>query len=180
MSSNKGQLTQDQRWLLMTVGTGITRALLNDPGLDAFMSSMRGYLGSARDGAPEWLDSFEVRGGKIVAPSRGEIRVTVTRSQIKAFRATIAPELLDELNQIESAQMAEHWCTELWCRCSSGQPHKDFRGRDAYHCTDDEEAHHMQIVWDLRDREKDCLERILVRVEPVGQLGLFDESEVMV
>ncbi|WP_225503876.1 hypothetical protein [Mycolicibacterium fortuitum] len=91
MSSNKGQLTQDQRWLLMTVGTGITRALLNDPGLDAFMSSMRGYLGSARDGAPEWLDSFEVRGGKIVAPSRGETRVTVTRSQIKAFRATIAP-----------------------------------------------------------------------------------------
>ncbi|WP_225503875.1 hypothetical protein [Mycolicibacterium fortuitum] len=76
--------------------------------------------------------------------------------------------------------MAEHWRTELWCRCSSGQPHKDFRGRDAYHCTDDEDAHHMQIVWNLRDREKDCLERILVRVEPVGQLGLFDESEVMV
>ena len=174
-------LTQDQRWLLWTVGLGISRALLSDEGLQSYMSSANGYLGTARDGAPEWMDSYETRQGRITSPARGdEARVTVTAKQIRAFRKTIPPALLSELAAIDKAQMDEHWRTEMWCRChrSTGgdaRPHKDFMQRERYHPTDAEEDAHMAIVFELRDREWECLRAILgVGSEPVGQLELFE------
>lgn len=173
-------LSDDQRWLLWTVGLGISRALLSDEGLDSYMASTNSYYGTARPGAPQWMDSYETRAGRITSPARGdEIRVTVTAKQIRAFRKTIPAELLTELAAIDKAEMDEHWRTELWCRChfakgSEVKPHKDFRQREQYHPSDAEDGEHMEIVVGLRRRESDCLKAILaIGQEPVGQLALF-------
>lgn len=167
-------LTNDQRWLLRTVGLSISRALLSDAGLEHYMSSMLGHLGSPRDGAPDWMDSFETRAGKITSPSRGgPPRVVVTAAQIRAFRTTIPAELLTELAAIDKAEMAESRRTALWCHCPGTKPHKDFLFREQYHPTDDEDQVHLDILWALRDRENDCLDAILIG-EPVGQLDLFE------
>ncbi|WP_396932595.1 hypothetical protein [Mycolicibacterium sp.] len=173
-------LSDDQRWLLWTVGLGISRALLSDEGLESYMSSMNSYYGTARPGAPQWMDSYETRAGKITSPARGdEIRVTVTAKQIRGFRKTIRAELLTELAAIDKAETDEHWRTELWCRCHFAKgdevkPHKDYRQREQYHPSDAEDGEHMEIVVGLRRRERDCLKAILaIGQEPVGQLALF-------
>lgn len=173
-------LSNDQRWLLWTVGLGISRALLSDEGLESYMASMNSYYGTARPGAPQWMDSYQTRAGRITSPARGDdIRVTVTAQQIRAFRKTIPAELLTELAAIDKAEIGEHWRTELWCRCHFAQggevkPHKDFQQREQYHPSAAEEATHMEIVVGLRRRESDCLKAILeIGQEPVGQLALF-------
>ncbi len=173
-------LSDDQRWLLWSVGLGISRALLCDEGLESYMASMNSYYGTARPGAPQWMDSYETRAGRITSPARGdEIRVTVTAKQIRAFRRTIPAELLTELAAIDKAETDEHWRTELWCRChfaEGGQvkPHKDFLQREQYHLSDAEDGEHMEIVVGLHRRERDCLKAILgIEQELVGQLALF-------
>lgn len=167
-------LTTDQRWLLWAVGLSISRALIDDAGLDHYMSSMCGGTRHGDDG-PEWLASFETRAGEITGgPIMGETRVTVTRSDLRRFRATIPAELLAELSGIEKAQLDEHWRTELWCWCGNNESHQDFLGRDHYHPTDAETDEHYAIARELIDRERNCLRRILgIGVEPTGQLELF-------
>ncbi|SLB33393.1 hypothetical protein [Mycobacteroides abscessus] len=110
-------LTEDQRWLLWTVGLNIGRALLSDEGLQSHMSRRGGYLGSPRDGAPEWMNSYETHNNKITSPMSGDVRVTVTASQIRAFRKTIPADLLSELATIDKAELDEHRRTAMWCRC---------------------------------------------------------------
>lgn len=173
-------LTDDQRWLLWTVGLNISRALLSDEGLQSYMASLNSFCGTARDGAPEWMDSYETRANRITSPGRGKgARVAVTAAQIRVFRRTIPAELLGELAAIDKAQMDEHWRTELWCRCHLARngevrPHQDFLRREQYHPTDAEEEAHMDIVFELQDRERECLRVILdIGVVPVGQLELF-------
>lgn len=172
-------LTEDQRWLLWTVGLNISCALLSDEGLQSHMSRRGGYLGSPCDGAPEWMNSYETHGNKITSPMSGDARVTVTASQIRAFRKTIPAELLSELAAIDKAELDEHWRTAMWCRChwtydGEARAHTDFMGREHYHPTGDEEQAHMGFVFRLRNREWDCLAAILGVVdEPVGQLELF-------
>ncbi|WP_234797075.1 hypothetical protein [Mycobacteroides chelonae] len=174
-------LTEDQRWLLRTVGFSLSRALLSDEGLKRLMSSASGYYGTPRDGAPEWMDSYEVHGGRIVSPVHGrDVRVTVTMQQLRAFGRSIPADLFDELAAIDKAETDERQRTELWCRChfSKGrepEPHQDFLRRDHYHPTDAEDAAHISVVRDLRERERDCLDAILgvSDQEPVGQLELF-------
>ncbi|SCX34512.1 hypothetical protein [Mycolicibacterium fluoranthenivorans] len=176
-------LTDDQRWLLWTVGLNISRALIDDAGLQHFMASMNGYYGTARDGAPEWMSSYQTMSGKITSPARGgdHARVAVTSAHIRAFRKTIPAELLAELAAIDKGQMDEHWRTEMWCWChrSRGEvvAHTDFLGREKYHPSDSEDDLHLEIVWDLQDRERDCLRTILgVGAEKLGQLELFEVS----
>ncbi|OTR12616.1 hypothetical protein B9M83_01140 [Mycobacteroides abscessus] len=175
-------LTEDQRWLLWTVGLNISRALLSEEGLQSHMSRRGGYLGSPRDGAPEWMNSYETHNNRITSPMSGDVRVTVTASQIRAFRKTIPTELLRELATIDKAELDEHRRTAMWCRCHwtyDGEPraHTDFMQREYYHPTDDEDKAHMDIVFSLRDREWGCLAAILgVGAEPVGQLELFGVS----
>lgn len=179
-----GLLTPDQRWLLWTVGLGISRALLSDEGLQDFSDRRGGYWGSARDGAPKWMDSYDIQGGKVTAPARGDgVRVTVTTAHIRSFRKTIPAALLGELAAIDKAETDERCRTELWCRCHLAspdcdvKPHKDFWRRDCYHPTDAEEGVHMDIVCDLRDREWNCLKAILgIGSELAGQLELFGAS----
>ena len=172
-------LTEDQRWLLWTVGLNISCALLSDDGLQQYMASMNGYWGTPCDGAPEWMDSYETRSNKITSPARGDgVQVVVTDRVIRAFRTTIPTELLAELRSVDKAQRDEHWRTELWCRCHwpRGEivAHKDFLSREQYHPTDAEEDAHMDIVHDLMDRERDCLRAILgIGPERLGQLELF-------
>lgn len=169
-------LTEDQRWLLWTVGLNISRALVSDDGLAHFMGSMIGYYGTALDGVPEWMDSYLTQSGRIISPYRSTLaapKVTVTKADIRRFRKTIPAELLAELKQIDQAQTAEAQRTWLWCRCG-GKLHQDFMGRDHYHPTDAEDQEHLDIACDLIDRERDCLRRILgIDDEPVGQLELF-------
>lgn len=173
-------LTEDQRWLLWTVGLNIIRALLSDEGLEHYISRRGGYLGSPRDGAPQWMDSYETYGNKITSPMSGEARVTVTASQIRAFRKTIPADLLGELAAIGKAELDEQRRTEMWCRChwtrdGEIRAHMDFMQREYHHPTQDEDRAHMDIVCDLREREWDCLAAILgVDAEPVGQLELFE------
>ncbi|RIT69239.1 hypothetical protein [Mycobacteroides abscessus] len=175
-------LTEDQRWLLWTVGLNISRALLSEEGLQSHMSRRGGYLGSPRDGAPAWMNSYETHGNKITSPMSGGVRVSVTASQIRAFSKTIPAELFSELAAINKAELDEQHRTSMWCRCHwtyDGEPraHTDFMGREHYHPTEDEDEAHMDIVFTLRDREWDCLAAILgVDSEPVGQLELFEVS----
>lgn len=168
-------LTTDQRWLLWAVGLSITRALIDDAGLDHYMASMHGGTRHLDDG-PDWLTSFETRANRIIGgPLLGDVRVTVTRAEIRRFRATIPADLLAELKAIDKARLDEHWRTELWCHCRSREPHQDFLQRDRYHPTDAEDAEHLAIAMDLIDQERECLRRILgVDAEPVGQLELFE------
>lgn len=172
-------LSEDQRWLLWTVGLTITRPLLSNEGLERFMQSRNGSYGRPREGAPEWLRGHQVRGGAVVSLPESAVGVKVTAAQIRAFRKTIPTEPLTELATIDSAEMDEHWRTELWCYChrANGEvlPHKDFLQRDQYHPTEAEETDHLITVMDLRDRERDCL-RTIFGLTPVrfGQLELFE------
>ncbi len=168
-------LTEDQRWLLRMVGLSLSRALISDSGLDHLMGSMLGHRGSPHEGAPEWMHSFDVQGGRIYSPDLSAPKVVVTAAKIRKFRKTIPAELLDELTSIDKAQMDEHWRTELWCRCGSDKPHMDFLRRERYHPSDDEDEAHLEVVWELRNRERGCLHQILgFTTEPVGQLELFE------
>lgn len=169
-------LTHDQRWLLRTVGPSISRALISDAGLQHFMSSARGYFGSACEGAPEWMDSYETTKGRIVSPARLGVtpKAVVTAADIRRFRSTIQPALLAELAAIDKAETDEHWRTELWCYCPGTGPHKDFLGRDQYHPTTEEHEAHMAATDGLWDREFACLNAILAVSEPLGQLDLFE------
>lgn len=88
-------------------------------------------------------------------------------------------ELLTELTAIDKAGKEERRRTELGCRChwtkgGEAQPHNDFLQREQYHPTDTEDNSHMELVVNLRRRERDCLKAILgIGQEPVGQLALF-------
>ncbi|WP_237084042.1 YfdQ family protein [Mycobacteroides abscessus] len=148
--------------------------------VDSIRTSSSGSFKSQikRDTGSQHL-SYETHGNKITSPMGGDVRATVTASQIRAFRKTIPAELLSELAAIDKAELDEHWRTAMWCRChwtyeGEARAHTDFMGREHYHPTEDEDEAHMDIVFSLRDREWDCLAAILgVGVEPVGQLVLF-------
>lgn len=116
-------LSEDQRWLLWTVGLTITRPLLSNEGLERFMQSRNGSYGRPREGAPEWLRGHQVRGGAVVSLPESAVGVKVTAAQIRAFRKTIPTEPLTELATIDSAEMDEHWRTELVAIDCEPRPH---------------------------------------------------------
>jgi hypothetical protein len=172
-------LTSDQRWLLLHMGGWqIEWALLSPAGTDHLMTSMWGQCGGrAPEGGPEWLTSFETRGGKVTAPyGTGEPpKVTVTAAQINRYGAALPPEIRVELEASRKASRAHAAKAEGWCHC----PWKD-RAPNAhsgpctrYHPTEAEYEAHLEEGWQLRDRQRAALRRALQIDQQAEQLALF-------
>jgi hypothetical protein len=168
-------LSTDQRWLLAHMGGWeIVDALLSAAGTDRLMQQMWGATNvRPPDGGPQWLRSWETRGGKITAPWR-EPRVIVTSAQLKRFARDLPSDIRAELAECRRARNSETHRTYQWCHC----PWQTHGRRPAstpclrYHPTDDEDQDHRAIARRIAEWESALLRRAL-GVE-TGQLTLFD------
>lgn len=173
-------LTSDQRWLLATMGGWpIVWALCGPDGTQQLMASMWGGCGKRVDGAPEWMTSFETRGGKVFSPAFGDPRVVVTAAQIDRFAAQLPDEVRAELKACRAAGIEENQRTLRWCHCGreaeclkANEGDRLYGGR--HHPTDADDQDHRDRYWRIRDWEDRVLMKALgLMGGPVGQLDLF-------
>lgn len=178
-------LTSDQRWLLLRMGGWpIVWALADDHGLENLRKQRSGYYGTALEGAPEWMHSYEVQAGKIYSPSHphtADPKVTLTVSQIGRFAKALPAALRDELRACGAASIGETMRTSEWCHCPDAEKcmwRNDWSG-PRHHPTDAEDQAHIAEYWRIRDWEDDLLGRalgfaVIDEPEPIGQLELFE------
>lgn len=177
-------LTEDQRWLLRSVGGWAMReCLISSGGVMRLMQSMYGSTGHVIEGGPAWLaGGFSCGQGKVVSPGFGEPVVTVTVAQINRYAASLPDELKADLVACRDAQQAEAKRTWKWCHCgreadclrsNAGDPQHGRR----YHPAEAEVQAHYGELARLNDWQDNLLDRALgfeVIGEPVGQLELFE------
>lgn len=169
-------LSADQRWLLLHMGGwAIIDALLSPAGTDQLMGRMWGSTGGdAPVGAPEWLQGWDTRVGKIVSPWRGEPRVVITSAQLKRYANSLSPEVRAELEDCRNARLAETQRTCDWCHCpwQHEAPNKHSEPCQRYHPSDDEDLHNISTIRRIGAWESELLRRALA--VDTGQLPLFE------
>ncbi len=164
-------LTEDQRWLLRSIGGWAMRdCLLGPDGVADLMSRCSSSTGHRIDGGPEWLaNGYTCGRGKIVCPwwttdiGRPPVKsVTVTTAQLNRYARSLAQDVTDELREVRRALNAENIRRD-WCRCgrevechrrNEGDP--IYGGR--YHPTDEEvDAHYRELrrIQEWQDRVLD-------------------------
>lgn len=181
--SEKPILTEDQRWLLRSVGGWTMRDCMIGPaGVARMMQSLYGSTGHVIEGGPAWLArGFQCRGGKVV--SQQPPVVTVTDVQINRYAAQLDATLKAELIECQRADRGENARVLKWCHCgreaeclkaNQGDPIYGNR----YHPTDAEVQAHYEECWRIRDWTDDLLDLALgfayADAEPIGQLPLFE------
>ncbi|MCV6982136.1 hypothetical protein H7I53_18140 [Mycolicibacterium pulveris] len=177
-------LTVEQRWLLMTMGgRQIVDALIGPGGVNHLMQSRwSSSRVRAVQGAPEWMVSFETRGGKIVSPAFDEPRVTVTAAQINKYAKTIPAEVRSQLEQLALDRSQHTWQINDWCLCGrEAECLKAHEGDPLYggrhHPSKREYNQHLADGLRIRAYEKVLLAKALRldgREAESGQLELFE------
>lgn len=164
-------LTEDQRWLLRSIGGWAMRdCLIGSEGVQDLMSRCSSSTGSRIDGGPEWLaNGYTCGRGKIVCPwwttdiGRPPVKsVTITVSQLNRYARNLPQDVTDELREVRRAFNAENIRRD-WCRCgredecrrrNEGDPLYGAR----YHPTDEEvDAHYRELrrIEEWQDRVLD-------------------------
>lgn len=164
-------LTEDQRWLLRSIGGWTMRDCLIGPeGVQDLMSRCSSSTGSRIDGGPEWLTNGYTCGrGKIVSPwwttdiGRPPAKtVTVTTAQLNRYARNLPQDVTDELREVRRAFNTENIRRD-WCRCGrEDECHRRNEGDPIYggrhHPTDEEvDAHYRELrrIQDWQDRVLD-------------------------
>ena len=177
-------LTENQRWLLRSVGGWTMRDCMIGPaGVTRMMQSLQSSSGRVIKGGPDWLaGGFHCRGGRVM--SNQPPIITVDEAQINRYAAQLDATLKAELIECQRADRAETDRVRKWCRCgreaeclkaNQGDPLYGNR----YHPSDAEVQAHYEEYWRIRDWTDDLLDLALGfqcgdDVEPIGQLSLFE------
>lgn len=168
-------LTEDQRWLLRTVGGWAMRdCLIGTEGVKHLMQSMYGGTRVQNDGTPAHFRGFQCGGGKIV--STGVPVVTVTTAQLGQFARSLPPDLRDEMRECASASQRNNLLRHQFCRCGSTPCGYAYMGDRICPPTEQQELDARAEFWRCQDWTDDLLDRALgfiTEIEPVGQLELF-------
>ena len=180
-------LTLDQRWLLMTIGGWqIVWALIDPAGTKHLMNSLSARAGgTAIPGAPEWMTSWETRGGKICSPCGplvAEPKVVVTAAQIDRYATTIPDEIKDQLRDIRAQSTANAVLRGRFCGCGSKPCGYAYLGDRICPPTERQESDARADYRRIRAYETVYLAKALRlparALEPSGQLALFEVVEV--
>lgn len=167
-------LTEDQRWLLRSIGGWAMRdCLLGPEGVADLMSRCSSSTGHRIDGAPEWLaNGYTCGRGKIVCPwwttdiGRPPVKsVTITTAQINRYARSLPQDVTDELRAVRRAFNAENIGRD-WCRC--GREAECHRGNEGdptyggmYHPTDEEVDNHYRELRRIQAWQDRVLDRAL-------------------
>ena len=121
-------LTQDQRWLLLHMGTSmIVSALCSPEGVSHLMQSSWGSTSGRCDlpQAPTWLDrsGWEISGGVIRAHTQGGPHVTIKATEINAFAKVLPGDVKAELVACRDAMHANAVLGYRLCRCHREHTH---------------------------------------------------------
>jgi hypothetical protein len=85
-------------------------------GTDYLMQTSYSSFGfSGPEGGPEWLTGWNTANGRITAPARGTVRVTVTRAQINSYATKLPTAICRELTECHTPAHAEQERTQDWC-----------------------------------------------------------------
>lgn len=173
-----GTLTEDQRWLLRSVGGHEMLGCLADAdGWEHLMQSM--YQGSGRctEGGPEWLrGGFRCRNGRIASPEFGDAVVTVTKVQLARYVLQLPGGLVDEMRACRAATTANAVLRGRFCHCGSTPCGYAYMRDRICPPTEQQETDAGAEYWRVHDWTDELLDRALgfdVATEPVGQLELF-------
>ncbi|ETA91883.1 hypothetical protein O982_24830 [Mycobacterium avium 10-5581] len=172
-----GNLSPEQRWLLFAIGGWMMRdCLLGPAGTDHLMQSCYSSWGfTGPDGGPDWLTGWNTANGKISAPQKGTVRVSVTKAQINSYAATLPADIRRELTDCRDAAHAEQQRTASWCHCPwrdiAPNPHSG--PCQHYHPTDAEDDQHRARVHALNAWQTRLLRRALQLQCAGEQLDLF-------
>ncbi len=172
-------LTREQRQLLgVYPASMIADTIIDQEGGIARIRA--GCCGGSRLDGP--IRHFNTHGGQIKAGTFGdEATITVTFAQLKRWAASVPAELRDQIKAVRSAQQKEAARSYKWCHCPDPEGcRRSHEGDPLYggrhHPSEGEYDEHLEIVFDLRDQERDLLDKALgLAGEPAGQLDLFDE-----
>ncbi|SIE60328.1 Uncharacterised protein [Mycobacteroides abscessus subsp. abscessus] len=134
------------------------------------------YGGTGRiEGAPLYLKGFQCGGGKIV--SSGIPVVAVTTAQLNKYARSLPADLVAEMRECATAAQRNNILRHQFCHCGSDPCGYAYMGDRICPPTEQQELDARAEFWRCQDWTEDLLDRafgLVVEVEPVGQLELFE------
>lgn len=171
------KLSTEQRWLMFAIGGWAMRdCLLGPAGTDHLMQSCYSSWGfSGPQGGPDWLTGWNTAHGKITAPQRGPVRITLTKAQINSYAAALPDDIRRELTDCRDAAHAEVQRTADWCHCAwqHQAPNTHSGPCTRYHPSDDEDDQHRARTRAIECWQTRLLHRALQLQCAGEQLDLF-------
>lgn len=175
-------MNREQRMVLLHIHAS-DLLLDGDDGWSRLMTSMQGGSGPrGKHQDVHTVSSYDCRDQKISAEFHDGTKVVVKKKDITAYVKTVPADILAEVQAARLALREEANRTYDWCHCpvQRGEPGKCFGNFGAhgerYHPTDEEDQEHLEIYWQLRDRQKAALQTALgLNPEPIPgeQMELF-------
>ncbi len=161
-------LTEDQRWLLRSVGGHqMLGCLAGSDGIDRLMQSKYGSTGHLIEGGPDWLlHGFDCGGGKIVTGTwwtteKVDPIVTVTKAQLARFARSLPAELVEEIQRCSAAITANAILRGRFCHCGSTPCGYAYMRDRICPPTEQQEADATAEYWRVRDWTDELLDRAL-------------------
>ena len=162
-------LTVDQRWLLLQMGSWqIVSALCSPEGVTKLMQSCWGSSGghsNADDvhGAPAWIKGcgWEISGGVIRARGHGVPHVTIKAKEINRYAAQLTADIKSELLECQKASTDNAVLGYRMCRNNREHTHLPYERDKICPVTEDQERERQDDYWRIVELQKLVLARAL-------------------